>query len=161
MRHSLTCFMDMEFWTTRKNSLFHKLYFFFFFQEEEALVPGTMKVYLWDSFTDSVPLCETKTSLLAGLCSFQTLLSKFQSVYTERIKWREGNGNPLQCSCLENSKDRGAWWAIAHGVAKGQTWLGDFHFYMERLHSYLCIILFSVFTNFKISFMCSQIYIHV
>ena len=29
-----------------------------------------------------------------------------------------GNGNPLQYSCLGNSMDRGAWWAIAHGVAK-------------------------------------------
>ena len=28
----------------------------------------------------------------------------------------EGNGNPLQCSCLENSTDRGAWWATVHGV---------------------------------------------
>ena len=28
-----------------------------------------------------------------------------------------GNGNPLQCSCLENSTDRGAWWATVHGVA--------------------------------------------
>ena len=32
-----------------------------------------------------------------------------------------GNDNPLQCSCLENSMDRGAWWATVHGVAKGQT----------------------------------------
>ena len=30
----------------------------------------------------------------------------------------EGNGNPLQYSCLENSMDRGAWWAIVHGVAE-------------------------------------------
>ena len=30
----------------------------------------------------------------------------------------EGNRNPLQCSCLENSMDRGAWWATVHGVAK-------------------------------------------
>ena len=30
----------------------------------------------------------------------------------------QGNGNPLQCSCLENSMDRGAWWATVHGVAK-------------------------------------------
>ena len=29
-----------------------------------------------------------------------------------------GNGNPLQCFCLENSMDRGAWWATVHGVAK-------------------------------------------
>ena len=38
---------------------------------------------------------------------------------------REGNGNPLQDSCLENSMDRGAWWAIIHGVAKSQTQLCD------------------------------------
>ena len=31
---------------------------------------------------------------------------------------REGNGNPLQCSCLENPIDRGAWWNIVLGVAK-------------------------------------------
>ena len=29
-----------------------------------------------------------------------------------------GNGNPFQYSCLKNSRDRGAWWAIAHGIAK-------------------------------------------
>ena len=33
----------------------------------------------------------------------------------------EGNGNPLQNSCLENSMDRGAWWATVRGVAKSQT----------------------------------------
>ena len=38
----------------------------------------------------------------------------------------EGNGNPLQYSCLENPVDRGAWWATVHGVAKSQTRLSDF-----------------------------------
>ena len=38
----------------------------------------------------------------------------------------EGNGNPLQYSCLENSMDGGAWWATVHGVAKSQTWLSNF-----------------------------------
>ena len=33
----------------------------------------------------------------------------------------EGNGNPLQYSCLENPMDRGAWWAAVHGVAKSRT----------------------------------------
>ena len=37
----------------------------------------------------------------------------------------EGNGNPLQYSCLENSMDRGAWWATVHGVAKSWTQLSD------------------------------------
>ena len=36
-----------------------------------------------------------------------------------------GNGNPLQYSCLENSMDRGAWWAAAHGVAKSWIRLKD------------------------------------
>ena len=35
----------------------------------------------------------------------------------------EGNGYPHQYSCLENSMDRGAWWATVHGVAKSQTQL--------------------------------------
>ena len=37
----------------------------------------------------------------------------------------EGNGNPLQYSCLENSMDRGAWRAIVYGVAKSRTQLSD------------------------------------
>ena len=40
----------------------------------------------------------------------------------------EGNGHPLQYSCLENPMDRGAWWATVHGVAKSQTRLSDFTF---------------------------------
>ena len=40
----------------------------------------------------------------------------------------EGNGNPLQYSCLENPTDRGAWWATVHGVAKSRTQLSDFTF---------------------------------
>ena len=38
----------------------------------------------------------------------------------------EGNGNPLQYSCLENSKDGGAWWATVHGVPESQTQLSKF-----------------------------------
>ena len=40
----------------------------------------------------------------------------------------EGNGNPLQCSCLENPKDGGAWWAAVYGVAQSRTrlkWLSS------------------------------------
>ena len=50
-----------------------------------------------------------------------------ESDTTERLHFHfslscigEGNGNPLQCSCLENSRDRGAWWAAVSGVA--QSW---------------------------------------
>ena len=40
----------------------------------------------------------------------------------------EGNGPPLQYSCLENPMDGGAWKAAVHGVAEGRTWLSDFTF---------------------------------
>ena len=40
----------------------------------------------------------------------------------------EGNGTPLQYSCLENAMDGGAWWAAVHGVAKSQTRLSIFTF---------------------------------
>ena len=33
----------------------------------------------------------------------------------------EGNGNPLQCSCLENPRDGGAWWAAVYGIAQSRT----------------------------------------
>ena len=40
----------------------------------------------------------------------------------------EGNGTPLQYSCLENPMDGGAWWAAVHGVVKSRTRLSDFTF---------------------------------
>ena len=47
---------------------------------------------------------------------------KYNEYLTAKYMWErspgEGNGNLLQYSCLENSMDRGAWWATAHGVAK-------------------------------------------
>ena len=42
----------------------------------------------------------------------------------------EGNGNPLQCSCLENPRDEGAWWAAVHGVEKSLTRLSNFNFHV-------------------------------
>ena len=44
---------------------------------------------------------------------------------TEQLTRGEGNGNPLQCSCLENSMDRGAWWGAVHGVTESWTQLSD------------------------------------
>ena len=44
----------------------------------------------------------------------------------------EENGYPLQCSCLENSMDRGALWATVHGVTKSQTRLSNQHFYFQN-----------------------------
>ena len=58
-----------------------------------------------------------------------------ESDTTERLHFHfslsctgEGNGNPLHCSCLENPRDGGAWWAAVHGIVKSQTQLSDFPF---------------------------------
>ena len=59
----------------------------------------------------------------------------------------EGNDNPLQCSCLEIPKDRGAWWATVHGVAKSQTQLNDWKTaQLPGLHKHYshCAVCFSV-----------------
>ena len=44
----------------------------------------------------------------------------------------EGNGNPLQRSCLENPRDGGAWWAAVYGIAQSRTQLSDFTFMFKR-----------------------------
>ena len=46
----------------------------------------------------------------------------------------EGNGTPLQYSCLENPMDGGAWWAAVHGVSKGRTQLSGFTFTFTFTH---------------------------
>ena len=55
---------------------------------------------------------------------------RWGSDMTERLHFHfslscigEGNGNPLQCSCLENPGDGGAWWVAIYGVAQSRTWL--------------------------------------
>ena len=55
-------------------------------------------------------------------------MGSLESNTTERLHFHssfscigEGNGNPLQCSCLENPRDGGAWWAAVHGVAQSWT----------------------------------------
>ena len=47
------------------------------------------------------------------------MLSKIKGGYKKDI--REGNGTPLQYSCLANAMDRGAWRAVVHGVAESRT----------------------------------------
>ena len=49
----------------------------------------------------------------------------------------EGNSYPLQYSGMENSMDRGAWWAIVHKTTKSQTWLKDFHFHFKQYLGFL------------------------
>ena len=77
------------------------------------------------------------SSTLAWKIPWMEEPSRLQSMGSLRVRhdWGtslsctgEGNGNPLQCSCLENPRDGGAWWAAVYGVAQSRTrlkWLGS------------------------------------
>ena len=54
---------------------------------------------------------EIKRHLFLG----RNVMTNLESIFGE------GNGNPLQCSCLENPRDRGTWWAAVYGVAQSRT----------------------------------------
>ena len=62
-------------------------------------------------------------------------IGSLESDMTERLHFHfslsctgEGNGKPLQCSCLENPRDGEAWWAAVYGVAQSRTRLSNFTF---------------------------------
>ena len=57
---------------------------------------------------------------------FRVLCSEVSWINSYYWYIREGNGTPLQYSCLENPMDGGAWKAVVHRVAEGCTWLSDF-----------------------------------
>ena len=64
-------------------------------------------------------------AIVHGVTKSQTQLSDFTFTFHFHFSLScigEGNGNPLQCSCLENPRDGGAWWAAIYGVAQSQTW---------------------------------------
>ena len=75
-----------------------------------VLLPG--KSHGWRSLEDCSPWGRW------GLDTTERLHFPFSLTCTG-----EGNGNPLQCSCLENPRDRGAWWAAVYGVTQSWTWL--------------------------------------
>ena len=59
----------------------------------------------------------------------------------------EGNGNPLQCSCLENPRDRGAWWAAIYGVAQSRTRLKRLSSSSSSMNSSLAYCIYSKETD--------------
>ena len=86
---------------------------------------------MWKLFCENLVLFFMFFSF--GIKSLNVKLSlKIMAKYIHMLYIGEGNGTPLQYSCLENPMDRGAWWAV-HGVTESQMWLSDFtftfHFY--------------------------------
>ena len=67
----------------------------------------------------------------------------------------EGNGNPVQCSCLENPRDGGAWWAAIYGVAQSRTrlkWLSSSIITSKCI--LMVLLLFIICLVFEIFFFC-------
>ena len=85
-----------------------------------------------------------------------------ESDMTERLHFQfslscigEGNGNPLQCSCLENPRDGGAWWAAVSGVAQGQTRLKQLSSSMVDLQycvNFRCTAVFQLYIHMRLFF---------
>ena len=79
-------------------------------QPTPVLLPG--KSHGWRSLVGCSPWGHEESDTTERL-HFHFLLSCIEG----------GNGNPLQCSCLKNPRDGGAWWAAVYGVTQSQTWL--------------------------------------
>ena len=103
-------------------SLLVIILFTFLFLPDSVL--GFFRFLVWHPTPVLLPGKSHGRSSLVG-CSPQGCE---ESDMTERLHFHfslscigEGNGNPLQCSCLENPRDGGGWWAAVYGVAQSQT----------------------------------------
>ena len=80
--------------------------------------------HIWLMTTLNLGVCFILKPQLLCLPPFSLLhLTALYGIGKIRTKYvvGEGNGNPLQCSCLENPRDRGAWWVAVYGVAQSRT----------------------------------------
>ena len=92
---------------------------------------------------------------------------RYESDTTERLHFHfslscigEGNGNPLQCPCLENPRDRGAWWAAVYGVTQSRTWLKLLSSSMKRMgvRRRKTYCLQEIYTIFDIGYTQNKVY---
>ena len=81
---------------------------------EKAMAPHSSTLAWKIPWTEKPGRLQSMGSLRVGHNSVTSLL-----LFTSCIG--EGNGNPLQCSCLENPRDGGAWWVVVYGVAQSRT----------------------------------------
>ena len=94
-------------------------------QPTPVLLPGKSQARAWWAAVHGVVRSRTRLSDFTFTFHFSCI--------------GEGNGNPLQCSCLENPRDRGAWWAAVYGVAQSQTrlkWLSSSNSSSQKMESW-------------------------
>ena len=93
---------------------------------------------IWAEFLHCSP--ETITTLIMDYTMYSPTACNVGDLGSSPDSGRspgEGNGNPLQFSCLENSMERGSWRATVHGVTKSQIWLSDSHTHTHtHIHQY-------------------------
>ena len=142
------------------------LFFFFFgvciFSWEKAMVPHSSTL-AWKSQWREEP------GRLQSTGRYELGMTERLHFHFSLSRTGEGNGNPLQCSCLENPRDRGAWWAAVYQVAQSHTWLKqrqqlqlntvDSALLLKRLFflhwiNYLC-----TFWKISCSYTCDLIYV--
>jgi len=107
----------------------------------------------WASLRSRIP--PRRSSQSARLDSSLSYNSSFSpTIYFthDSIYTGEGNGNPLQCSCLENPVDRGAWWAAVYGVAQSHK-VGPLS---SRSNSVFMSVLLSPFARSLLPALCPQ-----
>ena len=90
-------------------------YFFFKVPEMESTLV-IISAHGWDLRENIPKMLPTASSHLLWQVQLSPMGWGAPSVWS-----REGNGNPLHCSCLENPGDGGAWWAAVYGIAQSQT----------------------------------------
>ena len=73
-----------------------------------------LQTFIWDMELEA---------LFINMLQNSGVRMKYRHLSGMHTLYGEGNGNPFRCSCLENPRDRGAWWASICGVTQSQTWL--------------------------------------
>ena len=102
-----------------------------FLEETSSLSHSLVSLYFLALITEEdfliSPCYSLELCIQMGISFLFPLLENsdccFRSLHMLERCCGEGNGNPLQYSCVENPMDGGAWWAAVHGVAQSRTWL--------------------------------------
>ena len=81
----------------------------------------TFEVHQRDCINKKQIIMNLLIGFVMFVTTFQYELSLLSFILGRPSSIGEGNGNPLQCSCLENPRDGGAWWAAVYGVAQNRT----------------------------------------